>query len=461
MPFTNGRVSFTRLLITPGPADSPLPTRTLTEPACDALNDNAFSPTDVGVPLETETGWTTAAHLEDTNITYPAITAASGEAAILGLRIDTNTPPADIRRAVRARHEHALAKDNPSGKPSRAQRQEAKAAAEHELHQQMARGQHRRSAHNQLLWDIPNRTILSAAASNKATEALAEAFRTTFPGSSLTPASAGNLGYRHLAFTGRDRDFEDIRPSPFTDPPPTARPDADQPNRDTTTAIPDCPWARTSAEPRDFLGNELLIWLWHLVDQREGLVSFPDPDEPARDASLAITLDRTLELECAWGIAGRVTIKDHAGGPAPIRTPEAAEALSLGKWPRKSGLVIADNSTGQDAGQVWSCTLQADRWIISAAALPNPPEQENAEAHDTPEAEREFRIDRTLRLDRLLLALYHHFLERRTDPTWDDERAQIRRWIADHRRRRVRGLTPVHAEPKPAAEDAPQLRVSG
>jgi len=212
MPFTNGRVSFTRLLITPGPADSPLPTRTLTEPACDALNHNAFSPTDVGVPLETETGWTTAAHLEDTNINYPVIAAASGEAAIFGLRIDTNTPPADIKRAVRARHEHALAKHNPSGKPSPAQRQEAKAAAEHELHQQMAAGQHRRSAHHQLLWDIPRRTVLSAAASNKATEALAEAFRNTFPGSSLTHASAGTLGYQHLAATGRDRDFEDLRP---------------------------------------------------------------------------------------------------------------------------------------------------------------------------------------------------------------------------------------------------------
>jgi hypothetical protein len=302
----------------------------------------------------------------------------------------------------------------------------------------------------QVLWDIPSATVLCAAASNKALEALAENFRATFEGASLLSASAGTLGYRHLATSGRERDFEDLRPSPFTPPPPVARP-ADDADLNPTTAIPDCPWARSSAEPRDFLGNELLLWLWHTIDQREGLVEIADPDGPGDSASLAIAMDRTLELECAWGIAGKLTIRDHAGGPAPIRTPEAAEALSLGKWPRKSGLILADNSAGEEAGQVWACTLHADRWTVSAAALPSVPEET-----DTADAELAFRLDRALRLDRLLLGLYNHFLDLRTSDRWDDERERIRAWIGEHRRRRVRGLAkPRSDRPATAIEATP------
>ncbi len=443
MPYTNGRVSFTRLLVN---TSDTTPTRTLTEDALDKLNEHAFSATDIGVPLETEAGWTTAEHLLDTHLTHDAVSYDGGALALLGLRTDTNTPPADVRRALRAQHEQALARDNPSGKPSKAQRAEAKAAVDQELAEQMAEGKFRRSSLNQVLWDLPGRSVLSAAASNTALETLAERFRLTF-GGSLAPASAGLLGYRHLAATGRDRDYEDLRPSAFTDPPAIARSAEESGPATFGPSGPECPWAHASGEPRDFLGNELLIWLWFTIDQREGIVEMPDPDNRDATATLAVTMDRALEMECAWGINGKLTLRDHAGGPAPVRLAEAAEALALGKWPRKTGLVIADNSAGEEAGQVWTLTLHADRWIVTAATLPAPLEDAGDGGGD-PRAEREHRLERTLRLDKLLLGLYHRFLDLRTSPEWDEERRHIRSWIADHRRRRVK--SPGLVEGKPA-----------
>jgi hypothetical protein len=211
-------------------------------------------------------------------------------------------------------------------------------------------------------------------------------------------------------------------------------------------AVPDVGWARTSGEPRDFLGNEMLIWLWYVADQQEGLVTVRDPDDANREAELAIAFDKTLEMECAWGVTGKQTLREHAGGVAPVRMPEAAEALSLGKWPRKTGLILADNSTGEEAGQVWSLTLQADRWMVTAAALPSP-----AEEIDNPREEREFRLGRVTRLDRLLLAVYQQFLDMRTGAEWPEVREHITRWVRDHRARRVKGLArPATAEAKPA-----------
>ncbi len=442
MPFTAGRVSFNRSLVQAS-ASSAAPVRTIGEDALERLNDNAFTATDLGVPLETEAGWTTAEHLLDTRFTHDKVVYDSGGLGLLGLRIDTNKAPAELKRALRAQHEQALSRDNPSGFASRAQKAEAKQAAEHELNERLAAGEFRKSSMSEVLWDVPGRTVLSAAGSNKVLEALAERFRATFD-ASLTAASTGALGYQHLASKGRERDFEDLKPSAFTAAPAGASSsewaDADEPS------TPDVGWARSSGEPRDFLGNEMLIWLWKTIDQHEGLLELADPDDASKAARLAVAFDTSLELECAWGVTGKLSIREHAGGLAAARAAEAAEALSLGKWPRKVGLIVADNSAGEEAGQVWSLTLQADRWLISGCALPTT-EEEFADAR----AEREWRLSRVVRIDRLLLAVYHHFLDLRTSAAWGEERESIRRWIKDHRARRVRGLGKAGVvEQKPA-----------
>ena len=108
MPFSSGAVSFSRLLVNPGPET---PTRSIGLEQLEVLAEHRFEQTDLGIPLETEAGWTTAVHLMDTAFDYDKVVYQDGSLGLFGLRIDTNKVPADVKKAVRTQHEIALAKD--------------------------------------------------------------------------------------------------------------------------------------------------------------------------------------------------------------------------------------------------------------------------------------------------------------------------------------------------------------
>ncbi len=438
MPFTNGRVSFARLAVAPGPA---IPGRAITQTQIDRLAEHAFRATDIGAPLETEAGWTSAAHLLDTDLDLASVARADGAAALFGLRIDTNRVPAELRRAVRAEHERALARATPSGLLSRAQRMEARDLAEHALHEELAAGKHRRSTMTQLLWDVPAGILHCAAASGRVIEVLCERWRGTFD-SPLAPLSAGALAYRLLAARGLTRAYEDLRPAAFTAAPEAfrVRDAAEHDEGWGDPDVPECPWARSGPEPADFLGNEMLLWLWWLASEREGMVETTLAGGERVD--IAIALERTLELECAWGTTGKVTIRDHLGGVAPTRLAEAAHALRTGKLPRRAGLRIAEVTTGEQ----WQCTFQADRWQVTAGVLPTP--DEDLETDDEHAA---WRIEKIQRLDALLESLLRAYLAERTAPGWETTRQHVKAWIRAH----ARPAPATIQEPKPTAVTTP------
>src|SRR6202043_136741 len=93
---------------------------------------------------------------------------------------------------------------------------------------------------------------------------------------------------------------------------------------------PDYPWVAKGPEPKDFLGNEFLLWLWHEADHRTGTIKTESANE------ITLYIDPALDLDFAYGKRGRAFLR----GDAPSRMPEARDALRTGKLPRKAGLVL-------------------------------------------------------------------------------------------------------------------------
>ena len=135
-------------------------------------------------------------------------------------------------------------------------------------------------------------------------------------------------------------------------------------------------------------------------------------------AEAFVAIDKTLDMDCAWGAAGKQSLR----GDGPTRLVEAGDALLTGKWPRKLGLILSDGE------HQWELTLQGDRMLVSAAALP---EIEDAEG---PRELTETRLLLTRRLSDTLDALYARFIALRSGSSWPATRESIGQWIKDRRR---------------------------
>ncbi len=424
MAFMHGRVGFVRLAVTGDGDDAP---KRVDEALLAQLGEHVFQETNVGVPLAIESGFTAGEHLYDSSFTLEKNALMDGNVAWCGVRIDTNAPPAEIRRALRAQHEAALRKDSGRERLNKAQRAEARDMAEQALASQLADGRYRRSAHAELLWQMNDGVLLCSATAGKTIEALCARFREVFQGEglSLKPMSAGLLAANMLSKRGRTREFEDIKPSMFTQAPMGGRQthddDESAPMHDANT--PGVPWAHAGGEPSDFLGNELLIWMWHRCETGAPEVAVRVPDwAGGGEARVALALDRSLDTSCAWGITGSQSLRGDAGGVAPIRLAEAKEALAGGKWPRKTGLILAE---ADGDGGVWTLNFAGDKWQVSGAAQPNPDE-----AFETEVQERTWRAAQALRLAGLLEGIFDAFLDERTSSRWPATREAIKGWIA-------------------------------
>ncbi len=419
MGFHSGRVTFCRFRVV---GDAPV---TVDETVLGTLKDHAFAEMPVAAPDQVEAGFTTGVHLMDTDFTYEtnAYGDPAGSLLLFALRIDSHQVPGEIRQAYRVMEELAVASANPSGFASRAQKRDAADAVDHKLHEEIASGKYRRSKTVPVLWDLAGRQIYLGAASNKVMEQMhrlmSEAFNVT-----LEPLTAG--GFAQEAFAGNKRDFEDLSPSAFTAPPKDLHADhedAEEAPRD--AKVPVTPWVHASTNTRDFLGNELAMWLWWRIETEGGVIETADlvaGKKTGRKSRIAVVIDRSLDMECAWEVTGKQSLR----GGKPTHLPEAAEALREGKWLRKMGLILAD----ADDETQWELTLQADRYVVSAAALPK------AEDATSPRQISEARLLSVLRLAGVIDGLFMLFLDERRAKSWPARRDAMREWIKTRRRRR-------------------------
>jgi len=385
MGFLNGRVSFMRYRVE---GESPLP---FEESVIERASAHAIGrrgdddPTD-GVHF----GWSGGEHVLD--LSFDLGKNVLNDALHLGLRIDADKIPNDLLKAYTQMELEARAAQNPSGRPTKTQRQEAKEAAQLRAEAEATDGRFRRRKMTPILWDGQTNTLYAGATSNTVLDRLMTLFRETFD-RGLEPITAGSIATEIAERHGRTEAVLDGAPLSLFG-------DGDQPLYSSIT------WADADPTCRDYWGNEFLLWLWHTIQDQGDEIRLPD------STIAVVMIAKTLTLDCPRGETGR----DSLSNDGPTRLPEAIRALQSGKLPRKAGLMI------ERQGVAYELTLQAETMAVSGAALPKEDGVSGREAAIG-------RIDYLRHLTETLDLLYAAYVQRRLDPNWNGELSRIRDWL--------------------------------
>lgn len=411
MTFQSGRVSFVQFAVS---GDAP---STVDDTCLSILKSGAFKEQEFGVPDSLELGFTTGEHLFDTQFTFEKNGfGPAGSWLLFAMRMDSHEPPSEVKQAYRKMNEQAVADDSPTGFASKREKREARESADRQLNEDLAAGKFRKSRTTPLLWDLAGERLYCGSSSVKTIDAVTQLLRDHFA-VELRYLSAGTMAGEAMRRLGRDRDYEDVRPGAYTDPPAefsVAEEDEDADFSGGDRSMPRVPWVTKSVDLKDFLGNEFLIWLWWLSETAEGQIMIEaEPKLKISKAETFVVIDQALDMECAWETLGKQTLR----GNGPTRLAEAGDALKTGKWPRKMGLILSDGEWQ------WQLTLQGDRMAVSSAALP---EIEDAQH---PRELLDARLERTMRLASLLESLYLTFMKQRIGGGYDSKRQAIRKWI--------------------------------
>ena len=390
MGFLNGRVTFTRYRVS-GPSPLPFGEEVLEQARQHLLGRHgAADPAD-----GTVTGWAGGDHVLDLSIELAKNVV--NDALHLAIRIDTDKIPGSLLRAYTQIEIDARAQLNPSGVATKAQREEAKEAAKQRAAAEAADGRFRRHTHYPVLWDGQTQTLYAGATSSSVLDRLQSLFRETFdrPLEAITAGSrARALALGEPGESGSE--FAILGSSPILQAGGPA---------DTAPAVA---WSGDDPNSLDYLGNEFLLWIWHVLQNDGETVRLSDGSD------VTVMLTKTLTLDCPRGETGRDQLTDDA----PTRLPEAFRALQAGKLPRKAGMILVRQ------GAQYELTLQAETLAVAGAALPKP-EDERLARHE----QRLARIDSLRHLTETLDLLFEAYLLRRTGTGWDDELGRIRRWL--------------------------------
>ncbi|MDB5322326.1 MAG: hypothetical protein JWN40_3957 [Phycisphaerales bacterium] len=384
MGFDSGSITFRRFAVV-----GEFPAQ-VNEQTLEKIAEHALKPGEFGVE-ETEYGWNGGRHIFDDQFSFENNVFA--DCLFFALRIDSNKVPGTVKKAYTLIEEAAIARKNPSGFISKSQKKEAKETVAQKIEEDMKSGKFRRSKIIPLLWDLANQTVYcTAAAANF--EKFAEIFERTFK-CELQPLSAGSLGQRLLVENGKRRDYEDLKPTRFAFGP------------EGEGQHPDYPWVAKGPEPKNFLGNEFLLWLWHHADAKDGEVATKTA------GAVSLLFDRLLDLDCTYGATG----KDALRGTGPTRMPEAKDALRTGKVPRKAALTI------HAQGNQFDFTFNPEQFLVASAKLPD------IDDVDSPRALFEERIALLRDLAKTVDAMYQAFLAVRASSAWEGQATTIRKWI--------------------------------
>jgi hypothetical protein len=333
-----------------------------------------------------EVGWTAADHILDTR--FDLAKNIVNDTLHFALRVDGQKVPADLLRAYTTVELEGLAAGNPSGLPSNRQKREARANALERLEKEASDGRYLRRKAYEVLWDAQSNELLVGTTSAGAIDRLHTLFQQTF-NKSFEPLNAGRRAFLLAELRDQTSSVDDAAPSAFV--PGQAKP--------IVAWVPD----ETS---RDFLGNEFLLWLWHILETESDTIRLAD------DSEVTVMLARTLVLECPRGQTGRESITSDG----PTKLPEAKRAIQAGKLPRKAGLTLVRHDNQ------YELTLQAETLAINGVRLPTP-EEENDRAR------LEERVNLLRHLLETLDLLYDAFGKRRAGAEWPKDLAKIQKWL--------------------------------
>jgi hypothetical protein len=384
MGFASGSVSFKRFKVL---GKHP---KAIDEKVLDKLEAYILQVGEYGVPEEVEYGWSGGRHIFDQKFTFERNVFA--EALHFALRIDTNRVPGDVKKAYQLMEEDATAAGNPSGFISKKQKQDVKETVKAKLDEDLKSGKFRRSKLFPILWDFPTKTLYTPISGTSA-EKLLELFERTFE-LQLEPVSAGTLALEFCEAAGKRREYEDTKPTRFVLGP------------EGESQWPEYPWVAKGPRPKDFFGDEFLLWLWHEIETRHGTIK-------TESGEVAIVIDKSLELECAYGISG----KDGLRGDGPTHMPEAQDALRSGKVPRKLNMLLETGGITFDLG------LAGENFAVGSAKFPDVEEADNDRTLF------EERIAMLRNLSEAIDGIFDAFLKHRIGAGWEGQTMALRKWI--------------------------------
>lgn len=382
MGFDSGALAFTRFNVVGEVARLP-DEETLEKFSALALREEELTTSEV------DYGWCGPRHVLDGD--FGVGNTVYNDCITVGLRIDTNRVPSELKRAYVTMEESAAAASNPSGFASKRQKKEAKDAAKKKIEEDLASGKFRRSKMIPVLWDLPNHTLY-AAVSASAREQLVELFERTH-NCTLEPITSGNLGLHKLESIGRRREYEDLTPTRFAaiagDPPA------------------EYPWTAKGDQAKDFLGNEFLMWLWNEAGSKGGEVTL-------KGHAATVMFSKTIDLDCCYGQSGRTQLKFEV----PTEMVEAMDALRSGKVVRKAGLTVALH------GQLYTLNLGGEGLTVGGLKLPD------VEKADSARVLFEERITLLRDFMKGMDEIFDAFLTVRASESWNGHAEAMRRWIS-------------------------------
>ncbi|WP_165222474.1 hypothetical protein [Aquisphaera insulae] len=381
MGFLNGRVTFTRYRVG---GDSPLP---FSDELLEIVSKQAIGKGGLAAADGISVGWSGGDHVLD--VSFDLGKNVVNDALHLAMRTDTDKVPGTLLKAYTQIELAAISANNPSGRPTKAQRQEAKEAALARAEADAADGRFRRMSHFPVLWDGQQGILYAGTASSTARERLVSLFRETFD-RTLEPISAGTLA-------GSESEADGLGAATLS---------LFGGEQSELAAVA---WSENAPNVMDQLGNEFLVWLWHTIQNVSDTIPLSD------NSDVAVMMAKTLTLDCPLGETGRDSLTDDS----PTRLPEAFRALQSGKLPRKAGLIVVRH------GAQYELTLQAESMAVSGASFPKPEEQ-GLSAEDVKSA----RVDSLRHLAETIDLLYDAYLRRRNGSSWSKEVSRIKKWLS-------------------------------
>ncbi len=380
MGYLRGRVTFVRFRI-----DRAVPSlfgpRHLEQLAAHAIGTQRTAEKD-----GTEVGWITGEDILDTD--FELAKNIVNDSLHFALRVDSQKLPGDLLRSYAAADLRALAAQNPSGRPSIAQKKQAREAARERLEAEAKDGRYTRRKAYPVLWDRPTNQLLIGTFSSRVIEQAEKLFRETFR-SDLHRLDADGRAQQWAERSQYQGKWSSLRPTQFVPGPETG----------------EVAWVKDPTR-HDYLGNEFLLWLWFILEMEGDTLTLADA------STATAMLAHSLVLECPQGVSGNETIRTEA----PAKLPEAHRAIQAGKLPRRTGLVLVRHE------QQYELSLQAERFAVSAAKLPP------AETGDE-RSRLEDRISQLRHLIETLDLLYEAFLQRRLGADWQKEQQRLKQWL--------------------------------
>jgi hypothetical protein len=354
------------------------------------LEHFAIGQTETSSLEQADVGFLAGGHLFD--LDFDLEKNVIGDAFHCGVRIDNNQIPAAVRKAWLQIELAALTADNPSGRPTKLQRQEAKEAVAARCEEECKAGKFRRMQQFPVLWDAREGILYfggtSIAAIEQCCDLLSRAFEIE-----LGRLTAGRRAQEWAAAAKRRKALDEVTPSVLR----------------SGDASADIAWWNNESGNFDFLGNEFLLWLWWRWETQSDTIPLSD------DSEVTGMFARTLSLQCPRDESGKETIT----AVSPVHLPEAAQAIRTGKLPRKAGLILVRH------GQQYELTLQAETFAISGAKIRTEEAKEMAEGQGI----REQRVESVCGLHETVALLFHAFCEQRIGKNWPGELEYIRRWL--------------------------------